>query len=389
MIQRDVSNHLKQLTKQYPIVTITGPRQSGKTTLVRHLFPEKSYVNLEHLETRDFAQSDPIGFLNNLPDGAIIDEVQRAPDLLSYIQVLVDEKQENGLFILTGSGQFKLMAAITQSLAGRTALLCLLPFSIHELAGRAETMGVLDFIYSGFYPRIYNHDLNPTQALGDYFETYVERDVRQLSQIQNLSLFRKFVRMCAGRIGQLLNISSLANTVGISQTTASQWISLLQTSYIAFLLEPFHINIKKRLVKTPKLYFYDVGFAAYLLGIENNSHLETHPLLGNLFENLVVSEMLKFRFNRGRKNNLSFYRDSNDNEVDVIYSVAQHLVPIEIKAAETLTSSFFKGLKMLDKHIPDAFPLGKALVYGGKRYEVREGIQILNIHHIHDFLDGI
>ncbi|MFC1821788.1 ATP-binding protein [Thermodesulfobacteriota bacterium] len=385
MIPRDISSHLENLSGKYPVVTITGPRQSGKTTLARHLYKDKAYVNLEHIETREFAQADPIGFLRKYPDGAVIDEIQRVPDLLSYIQVIADEKQTNGLFILTGSSQFRLMASITQSLAGRSALLHLLPFSVHELAKGYPDLDAFDFMHRGFYPRIYDRDLDPTQALGDYFETYVERDIRQLSQIQNMSLFQKFVRLCAGRIGQLLNTSNLANDAGISHTTAREWLSLLQASYVLFLLESYHSNIKKRLVKSPKLYFYDVGLASFLMGIENRSHLEIHPLRGNLFENLVVVEVLKYRLNIGRKPNIFFYRDSNGNELDLLYTVAQHIIPIEVKSGETITGDYFKGFKALNKVIRE-FPYGRALIYAGDRNDVQSGVRILNIHRIHDFL---
>ena len=388
MIPRDIASYLKNLSFKYPVVTLTGPRQSGKTTLVRHLFDDKPYVNMEHIETRQYAQSDPIGFLNRYSDGAVIDEIQHAPDLLSYIQVIVDEQKKNGMFILTGSSQFKLMANLSQSLAGRSALLCLLPFSIHELQARYSELDYVDYIYRGFYPRIYDHDLTPTTALSDYFETYVERDIRQLSRIQNLMLFQKFVRLCAGRIGQLLNTANLSNDIGVSHTTIREWISLLQTSYILFLLEPYHGNIRKRLVKSPKLYFYDVGFASFLLGIENRSQIETHPLRGNLFENLALMEVLKYRYNRGLKHNLSFYRDSNGNEIDIFFSIAQHLLPIEVKSGETITNSFFNNFKNVSKVI-SKFPYGKALIYGGDRYDVQDNTQILNIHHIHPYLSGI
>lgn len=390
MIPRDIAPHALRLFSQYPVVTITGPRQSGKTTMVKHIFKNRPYVNLEHIETREYAAADPIGFLNRYPDGAVIDEIQRVPELLSYIQVMIDEKKSNGMFALTGSNQFLLMNALTQSLAGRSGLLHLLPFSVHEI-DQAETlpnMSVPDFMYKGFYPRIYDHDLDPTQALGDYFETYVERDIRQLSQIQNLSLFQKFLRLCAGRTGQLLNISSLANDAGVSHTTAREWLSLLQSSYIVFLLEPFFANIKKRLVKSPKLYFFDVGFASFLLGIEKKGQLESHPLRGHLFENMAVIEMLKYRYNIGRKSNLSFYRDSNGNEVDILYSRAQHVVPIEIKAGETIIKDYFKGFNVIDKTLKD-LPYGKAIVYGGDRYDMQGDTNIINIHRIHDYLDGL
>jgi len=388
MIPRDIEPYLKKLSLKYPVVTITGPRQSGKTTLVRHLFDDKTYVNMEHIETRQYAQSDPIGFLNRYPGGAVIDEIQRVPDLLSYIQVIVDEQQKNGMFILTGSSQFKLMANLSQSLAGRSALLCLLPFSIHELQARYGEFDYMEFIYRGFYPRIYDHDLNPTTALADYFETYVERDIRQLSRIQDLMLFQRFVRLCAGRIGQLLNTTNLANDVGVSHTTIREWISLLQTSYVLFRLEPYYGNIRKRLVKSTKLYFYDVGFAAYLLGIENKSQIETHPLRGNLFENLALMEVLKYRYNQGLRHNLSFYRDSNGNEIDILYSIAQYHLPIEIKSGETITKDYFRNFKNVSKVISE-FPYGKALIYAGDRYDVQSDTQILNIFQTHSYLSGI
>ena len=331
MIRREISDNLITLAGKYPVVTITGPRQSGKTTLAKEVFKEKVYINLEAMDSREFARSDPRGFLKRIPDGAILDEIQRVPELVSYIQERVDEKKKNNMFILTGSQQFEFTNSINQSLAGRTALLKLLPFSITEVKNNYGLLDMEEILYTGFYPRIYDQKLDPTQALGDYFETYVERDLRQLIQIQNLSVFQKFVKMCAGRTGQLLNLNSLANDVGISHTTARGWLTILEASYIVYLLRPYHPNIKKRLVKSPKLYFYDVGLASYLLGIENKSHVDHHPLKGNLFENLVVTEILKYRLNKGKRNNLNFYRDSTGNEIDVIYGVAQNFLPIEIK----------------------------------------------------------
>jgi len=379
--ERHITQVTKELANQYPVVTITGPRQSGKTTLAKHLFSDKKYVNLEHIETREYASSDPVGFIDDLIEGAIIDEVQRVPDLLSYIQVVVDEKQKSNMFILTGSQHFTLMQSITQSLAGRTALLRLLPFSISETIPFFKTKDWNDYVYRGFYPRIYDKNLNPTQALSDYFETYVERDVRQLSQIHNLSLFQKFIKMCAGRIGQILNLSGLANDVGITHTTVREWLGLLQTSYIVFLLEPYYQNIKKRLVKSPKLYFYDVGLASYLLGIENVIHLQNHPLLGNLFENLVIVEILKMRYNLNKKNNLNFYRDSKGNEIDILYNIAQHVLPIEIKSGKTINSDFFKGYYHFEKVVPD-LPYGKLLVYGGKQSQKRKDVLITNVWEV-------
>lgn len=388
MIVRLISDYLLQMANKYPIITITGPRQSGKTTLVREVFKDKAYVNLEMMDNREFASSDPRGFLRKIPEGAVIDEIQRVPDLASYIQGIVDEKKQNGMFILTGSQQFEVSNSINQSLAGRTALLKLLPFSITETITNYGNSSNDELIYQGFYPRIYDHDLNPTQALGDYFETYVERDLRQLIHIKNLSLFQKFVKMCAGRVGQVLNLNSLGNDVGISHTTAREWMTILEASYIVFLLEPYHRNIKKRLVKSPKLYFYDVGLASYLLGIENVSHVEAHPSKGSLFENLVIMEILKHRFNQGKRNNLNFYRDSLGNEIDVIYNIAQHALPIEVKAGETVAADFYRGFQVFEKVVPD-LPYGKVVVYGGTREETRRDIQITQVCNIQKILDDL
>lgn len=388
MIKRNISDHLLNLSQKYPVITITGPRQSGKTTLARAMFDQKEYLNLEMPDIREFARSDPRGFLRRIPDGAVIDEIQRVPELSSYIQGIVDDVRVNGMFILTGSQQFEVTNSISQSLAGRTALLKLLPFSIDELRKNSESLPLNELIYRGFYPRIYDHNLDPTQAMADYFETYVERDLRQLIQIKNLSLFEKFVRLCAGRIGQLLNLNNLANDVGVSHTTIRDWITILEASYIIFLLEPFSINIRKRLVKSPKLYFYDVGLASYLLGIEKISHVETHPLKGNLFENMVLMEVLKYRFNQGKRNNLNFYRDSHNNEVDLIYNIGRHVIPIEIKAAETVASDFFKGIAAFEKSI-SVLPHGKIIVYGGDHQETRKDTKIVPFYEITSVLDRI
>jgi predicted AAA+ superfamily ATPase len=293
------------------------------------------------------------------------------------MQGIVDERQMNGMFILTGSYQLTLMRSITQSLAGRSAIVELLPFSIDEVSSTYPIQSIDELLFKGFYPRIYDQNLAPQQALNFYLKTYVERDLRELSQIHNLSLFKKFMRMCAGRTGQILNISNLANSVGISQTTAKDWLSFLEASYIIFLLEPYYVNIKKRLVKSPKLYFYDTGLATFLMGINEQRQLNTHPLRGNLFENMIVMELLKQRYNAGRDNNLTFYRDHKGNEVDIIYSIVQHVLPIEIKSGETVTKEYFKGLKYFEKLFPD-LPYGKAVIYGGDKYYNQEETQIVD-----------
>lgn len=378
MIERDITPHLISLFEQYPFVTVTGPRQSGKTTLCRAAFPDIDYVNLEAPDAREFAESDPRAFLAQFGGNAIIDEIQRVPGLLSYLQVIGDESGRNGLFVLTGSEQFLLSAAISQSLAGRTALLRLLPFSLAERRRAGANNRMEDILHTGFYPRIHDQGLDPVQALGDYFETYVERDVRQLSEIRNLSSFRRFVRLCAGRIGQLLNLSSLGSDVGVSHTTTRQWLNVLETSYIVFQLHPYHANIRKRLVRSPKLYFYDVGLASYLIGIEHADQIATHPLRGFLFENAVIAETLKHRFNRGRQANVSFYRDAQGLECDLLYETGYGYGAIEIKSGATVSSDYFMGLNRVADLVPEVS--AKAVVYGGARGQTRSDAEVVTMN---------
>lgn len=382
MISRTITKHLKYLFSKYPIITITGPRQSGKTTLVKELFKKKPYLNLENIETRTIANSDPVGFINNLKSsGAVIDEIQRVPNLLSQIQVTVDDTSKNGMFILTGSQNFTLLKNISQSLAGRTAIVNLLPLSVHELRQHKINLNWYEQIYYGGYPRIFDQNINPSIAMSDYFLTYVEKDIRQLKAIHNLSLFEKFIKLCAGRVGQLLDLTSISNETGVSRTTINNWISLLQTTYIIFLLEPYYTNINKRLVKTPKIYFYDTALASYLLGIENELQLKTHPLTGNLFENLVVSEFYKYRLNNGKNINLNFYRDSKKNEIDLIYKVANKLFPIEIKSSETFNNIFFKGFNSA-QNAGIKFCDEKFLVYNGQAKSKVKDLNLINISDI-------
>jgi predicted AAA+ superfamily ATPase len=376
-VHRQLQAPARELFARYPVITITGPRQAGKTTMCREAFPEAAYANLEAPDRRRRAIEDPRGFLDSLGTPAIIDEIQRAPEIVSYIQERVDETGHNGQFILTGSQQLRVTAAVSQSLAGRTVILRLLPFSIHEALELRPNLDNDALIHAGFYPRIYDQDLDPVQALGDYFETYVERDVRQISEIRNLSSFRTFVRLCAGRVGQLLNLQSLGNDAGVSHTTAREWLSVLEASYLVFRLPPLHANVSKRLVKSPKLYFFDVGLSAYLLGIESAGQIFTHPLKGALFENLVVMEALKLRYNRGRRSNLFFYRDSNGNEVDLVCSFADQLVGVEIKAGATMTGDYFKGLERLSAALPQPLA-GKMLVYGGDEEHLRGDVRVTN-----------
>ena len=375
MIERIVKPRLLELFQQYPFVTVTGPRQSGKTTLCRDAFPHLRYVNLEAPDERDFAQQDPRGFLAEIESGAVIDEVQRVPDLLSYLQVFADERRANGLFVLIGSQHFQLSEAIAQSLAGRTALLRLLPFSMAEVGGTGTERRLNDVLHAGFYPRIHDQGLDPQQALGDYFETYVERDLRSIGQVRNLAAFQRFVRICAGRVGNLLNLSALGADAGVSHATAQDWLSLLETSYIAFRMPPLHANLTKRLVKSPKLYFYDVGLAAYLIGVERPEQISTHPLRGALFENAVVVEALKHRFNLGKRSNLSFFRDSRGLECDLLYGSDERMLAIEAKAGATVASDYFKGVGRVAALLPGV--TGKALVYGGSKRQKRNAGEIV------------
>jgi predicted AAA+ superfamily ATPase len=388
MISRILAEYAASIFTKYPIVTITGPRQSGKTTLARATFADKPYANLENPVTRQFAREDPLAFLNQYPEGAVIDEIQRVPELLSYIQVIVDERRKNSLFVLTGSQQFDLMRGISQSLAGRTALLKLLPLSIPELSARFS-LGIDEMLFKGFYPRIYDQDIAPAQAYGDYFETYVERDLRQLVNVKDLSVFQRFVRLCAGRCGQLLNLNSLANDTGISQSTAREWMTVLEASYIVLLLQPFHANIGKRLIKSPKIYFYDVGLASWLCGIEEEKQVATHPLRGSLFENMAIIEALKYRYNQGKRNNLYFYRDSNGNEIDLIYVKGHDLLPVEIKSGQTITSAYFSGLKKFHALFPDHLPWPGFLLYGGETEQPRQDIKVMRIFSFPQHLDEI
>ena len=381
MIDRHLKESLRLAASHYPVVTLVGPRQSGKTTLVRSVFPDKPYANLESPDVRAFAHEDPRGFLGQYPDGAILDEFQRAPDLLSYLQGIVDVDDTCGRFILTGSQHFLMMRDVSQSLAGRTAILTLLPLSLDEIRSTHQGASADWLMHHGFYPRLYKTAIPPAMAYKDYFQTYVERDVRQLQQVQNLPLFEKFIRLCAGRVGQLLNLTSLGNDVGISATTARDWLHLLETSFILFRLQPYHGNLGKRLVKSPKLYFYDVGLAAYLCGLEEERHFSSHPLRGAFFENLVVAELLKSRLNDGQESRLLFYRDSNGNEVDLLYPYGPAYRPVEIKSGQTLSSDWLKSMRLF-RGLPYAAPEPGLLIYGGDEMQKRSDSVVSGIWSI-------
>ena len=377
MISRDLAATLEARASQYPVVTVTGPRQSGKTTLCKACFPDKPYSNLERPDTREFATSDPAGYLAQFPLGAIIDEIQRVPELLSWIQVRVDEHNVTGEFILTGSHQFELNRHISQSLAGRTALLNLLPLSVSELRAYGAPCGIGRLLHAGGYPRIHADGLDPTVALGDYFATYVERDLREIVNLRNIRQFELFVRLAAGRTGQLLNLHSLAADTGISGVTAREWLSLLEASFIVFLLPPWFANIGKRLTKSPKLYFHDVGLASWLLGIRQESHLDVHPLKGQLFENLVVLEIMKQLMNQGKHPQLHFYRDSSGLETDLVSDEGDGLVITEIKSGQTIAGEAFASLqktrKILGERVKRMY-----LIYGGTERQQRSDVEVLS-----------
>jgi uncharacterized protein len=345
MINRDIEKIARELFRKYPVVSITGPRQSGKTTLIKHLFSDLPYVSLEDYDERQFAIQDPRGFLSRYPEGAVLDEVQRTPELFSYIQTEVDNRGKNGQYVLSGSQNFLLLESISQSLAGRVAVLKLLPFSLNELSKNNLLLSKYEeLIYTGFYPGIYANKIPPHYFYANYIQTYVERDVRNIKQIGDLNSFTKFMQLCAGRTGQLLNMTSLANDCGISLNSARSWISILESSYTIFLLQPHYRNFNKRVVKTPKLYFYDVGLATSLLKIDDYRQVSSHYLIGGLFENMILMEMLKSRYNRGLQSNIYFWRDNKGHEIDCIIEKSDVLLPVEIKSGRTFNFNFFSEL---------------------------------------------
>ena len=376
MIPRQAASTLQSLAQGYPILAITGPRQAGKTTLAQSTFPDKPYVSLKDPDTRAFAQEAPRGFLARWTEGAILDEVQRCPALYSYLQTRVDANQRMAEFVLTGSQQFGLLSNITQTLAGRVGLVQLLPFSLQELhSANVNIPDLNELLWCGLYPPIHDRSLAPARWFANYVMTYVERDVRQLIEVQNLSLFQRFLKMCAARCGQLLNMSSLANDCGVTHKTIGAWLSVLQAGYVIFLIQPHHQNFGKRLVKTPKLYFHDTGLVAYLLGIQDAAHLSIHSARGALFENLVISELMKYRFNQGLASNLYFWRNNTGEEVDVLIEQGEQLMPVEIKSSQTFHSDFLTGLTKWAKYA-GATALPAQLVYGGDLSMTRQGVAV-------------
>ncbi len=375
MIPRHASATLQRLATGFPVLAITGPRQSGKTTLARALFSDKPYVSLENPEEREFADTDPKRFLARFTEGAVLDEVQRCPALLSWVQLEVDERRRMGDFVLTGSAQFDLLAGITQSLAGRVGRVELLPLSGAEL-GTGDLPDTLDAAFlKGGYPALYDRALSPHDWFANYVATYVERDVRQILAVQDLSQFHRFVRMCAARSGQMLNLAALGADCGISAVTAGKWLSVLETSYLMFRLPPYHRNFGKRLVKTPKLYCLDVGLMAWLLGIRDLTTLQTHPARGALFETWVVSELVKTRFNAGQDAALFFWRDSIGNEVDVLLETPQGLQAIEVKSGATFASDWPQAVHKW-AILADTATLPPRIIFGGDGCYERQGCQV-------------
>lgn len=389
MYYRDLSEELLRMAQSYPVVTLIGPRQSGKTTLVQEIFGDKPYVSLENIDERSFAQEDPRGFLGRYSDGVVLDEIQRCPMLLSYIQGIVDSKQTKGMFILTGSHQLELQGAVSQSLAGRTAILNLLPLSLKELqASKASVDNGLDgLLLEGMFPRIYNDKLDPTKFYRNYVQTYVERDVRQMVNVKDLALFQQFLKLCAGHVGQIFNAHSLSNAVGVSSHTIKQWLSILEASFLVMRLQPYFENFGKRIIKSPKLYFTDVGLASYLLDIGSKEQVARDPLRGALVENLVVTECVKARYNKGYDSNLYYFRDNNGNEVDIVFKRGSELLPIEVKSSQTFHKEYLKGLKYFKALAGERCRNGY-LIYAGEQEQRVNDFEILHYHKTYQAIAG-
>lgn len=386
MFNRFLTPHLQYLATKYPIITLLGPRQSGKTTLVRAAFSNKPYVNLEDFENREFATLDPKGFLSRYPEGAIFDEVQRTPHLLSFIQVIVDEQDKKGMYILTGSHQAALHSAVSQSLAGRTSLLRLLPLSYDEMREAGIQDAIDEMILKGGYPKIYKEDLPLFNAYSSYLQTYVERDVRQILQIKDLMLFERFIKLIVSRVGQLVNYASLASEVGVSAVTIKEWISVLEATYILIRLQPFYENFGKRVIKSPKIYFTDTGLICHLLGIDSVEQLVKDSLYGNIFENWVITELIKSRYNQALDPRLYFYRDVAGHEVDLLLQKGSSLIPIEIKSSKTFSSSFLKGLQEFHQTVPNRAK-GGAVIYAGSQNQKVGSFEVVNVQKCAEWMN--
>jgi predicted AAA+ superfamily ATPase len=379
-IERHISGYVLKSSEQYPVVTICGPRQSGKTTLARHLFPTYDYVSLENPQSLHHFKSDPVSFLQQHAAPCIFDEVQNAPELLSYLQGIVDEYNTPGMYILTGSRQMELQQTITQSLAGRTAMIDLLPLSYAELTEAGIKLNRDEMLYYGGLPRLHAQGLSPQHAYANYLRTYVERDVRQIINIKELSSFETFIRLLASRVGQVINYASLANDVGVSAPTVKAWISMLEASYLVFTLYPYYRNFGKRLTKSPKIYFTETGLVTYLLDITSPKLAARDPLIGNIFENYVVSEFLKSRLHSGALANMYFYRDAHGFEIDLILDIRRQPRPVEIKATMTYNSALTKNLQQFKNLEPEA--LSPVLVYGGEPMGTICGVKVASIEDV-------
>jgi len=370
------------MAKKFPVIAITGPRQSGKTTLCKKLFNDYRYVTLENPDNKQFALSDPRGFLKEYGKKVVIDEVQNVPELFSYIQGYVDEHGEPGQYILTGSQNFLLLEKISQTLAGRVYIYHLLPFSHAEL--KIDHRQVLfTSIFNGGYPRIYDKDIHPSDFFPSYIQTYLERDVRSILNIKNLNLFSSFLKICAGRIGQIFNASTISNEIGIDYKTIQSWLSLLEASFILYRLPPWHTNFNKRVIKSPKIYFYDTGLVSYLLGLRSSEEINVHFLKGALFENFIITEHIKNKWNNGAAPSAYFWRDRAGNEIDLIVDEGINLKIVEIKSSQTIREDFFKGLNRFEK-MADKFSLKKYLIYGGNESQKRTNIRILSWDKVHE-----
>jgi len=380
LINRNIEKVIKEACRYFSVITVTGPRQSGKTTLVKQLFSDYQYFSLENPDTKLLAINDPLGFLQSHDEGIILDEVQNAPQLFSYIQGLVDENH-NRKFILSGSSNFALLKNISQSLSGRTAVFELLPLSYSEVSNLTVQKSIDDILFDGLYPAVYSGEKTPFFLYPNYVKTYLDRDVRDLLNVKNNVQFHTFLRLCAGRIGSLFNASELANEVGVSVTTINAWLSVLQASYIVYLLPPYFENIRKRLTKHPKLYFIDTGLACYLLDIENSTQLNRDKMRGHLFENFVVMEFLKKRYNEGKDSNLYFYRDSNQNEVDLILRNGNNFDITEIKSSMTYNPDFEKGLKYFSEIFKERVT-AKQIIYCGELENSAGNIKLLNYRNL-------
>lgn len=379
-IQRSLSNILISALAQFPVVFLTGPRQSGKTTLLKNLLGHFRYVNLESPDMRQWAIEQPIDFLNQNPAPLVIDEVQYASALFSYIQLQVDENNKPGMFVLSGSNNFMVMERITQSLAGRSAILKLLPFSFEEIREYVSGQTTNQLMLKGFYPRLYQTVTDSRLFYNSYLNTYVERDVRQMANIGKSYDFMRFIRLCAGRCGQLLNVTALATEAGISYNTCKSWLSYLIAGYVLYLLQPHHRNFSKKIVKTPKICFYDPGFLCALLGIDNEKTLALHPLRGAIFENLVFSELIKYTVNNGLDNTLWFWRDNHGTEIDFIFERNNLLTALEAKSGKQVHPEYLNNLVLYSKYNPEVY--GKLLIYDGEIERNREGVQLVNWRNI-------